>query len=302
MVMMVITGTMIGGVGVVLAHVLTVSVERYSLILVFPIVMALFLGAGLSLGARMGGCARLPRGAVVVVLLCAFVCYSVLLFLNDHYDRLTPRPANVGEEWARIIAESQNFLAKLPYLSKVIKPADPNAGDSGTGIGDFIKALPELAQHTPVIIGTMFDRALFRPVKEYLVHPGVTAWDAERGALVFDERVKTWMAWVVEFLLVFMIALLMTRGGDRRASRNIHNSDDTPHEHQKEHTMEEHLEGCRDYKVCTRLGIVKILYAPFTFLYKVLFSWNVGLFLRKCPQCGHFMSAHQRRTDGSFKD
>ncbi len=56
MVMMLITGTMIGGVGVVLAHVLTVYAARYSLILVWPIVMALFLGVGLSLGARMGGC------------------------------------------------------------------------------------------------------------------------------------------------------------------------------------------------------------------------------------------------------
>jgi hypothetical protein len=62
------------------------------------------------------------------------------------------------------------------------------------------------------------------------------------------------------------------------------------------------MEGCRDCKVCTRLGIVTLFYAPFTFLYKVLFSWNIGLFIRKCPQCGHFMSAHQRRADGSFKD
>ncbi len=248
------------------------------------------------------GCSRLPGGAVVVVLLCAFVCYGALLFLNDHYDRLTPRPVNVAQEFGRIAADTKNFLGQIPYLSKYLKPADPNAGDSGTGIGDFIAALPELAQHTPVIIGTIFDRTLFSPMKQYLVSPGLTAWDTERGALVFDApRVKTWMVWAIEFGLVFVIALLMTRGGDRHAARNNRDVDDTPREHHKEHTMEEH-EGCRDCKVCTRLGIVKILYAPFTFLYKVLFSWNVGLFLRKCPQCGHFMSAHQRRTDGSFKD
>ena len=279
MVMMAIAGTILGGVGVVLAHVLTVYAGRYALILVFPIVMALFLGAGLSLGAGMGGCTRLPGGAVVVVLLCALMCYGALLFLNDFYAGLTPQPANVAQEFGRIAA----------------------AG--GTVISDFLTALPALAQHRPVMIGTIFDRALFKPIQKYLVFPGLTAWDAERGALVFDERVKTWMAWVLECLLVFVIALVMTRGGDRRrASRNSHNSDDTPHEQHKEHTMEEHTEGCRDCKVCTRLGIVKIFYAPFTFLYKVLFSWNIGLFLRRCPQCEHFMSAHQRRPDGSFKD
>jgi hypothetical protein len=111
------------------------------------------------------------------------------------------------------------------------------------------------------------------------------------------------MGWAVEFLLVFLIALLMTRGGAKNASRKSNDSptivsDDTPKEQHKEQNME----GCRDCKVCTRLGIVTLFYAPFTFLYKVLFSWNIGLFIRKCPQCGHFMRAHQRRADGSFKD
>ena len=300
MFMMLMTGTIVGGVGVVLAHILTTSGARYYLILVFPIVMALFLGAGLFLGARMGGCTRLPGGAVIVVLMCALVCYGALLFLNDYYDKLTPQPATVSQEIAHLAAETQNFLGKLPFLSKYVQPADPNAGDIGTRVGDFITTLPELAQKTPVIIGAIFDRALLLPVKGYLVSPGVTAWDDERGALVFDAQlVKPWMQWAVELLLVFLIALLMTRGGDKkgRDARTIV-SDDTPNKQDKEQTME----GCRDCKVCTRLGIVKILYAPFTFLYKVLFSWNIGLFIRKCPQCGHFMSAHNRRTDGSFKD
>jgi hypothetical protein len=302
--MMLITGTMAGGLGVVLAHVLTAYAARYYLILVFPLVMALFLGTGLSLGARAGGCTRRHGGAVVVVLLCTLGCYGALLFMNDHYDKLVPRPANVAQAWERMIAESQHFLGTLPVLSKYLKPTDPIVGDRGTDIGDFLAAVPDLAQATPVVIGTIFDRALFRPVKNVVVVPGVTAWDDERGALVFAaSRVKTWMRWAVEALLVFVIALVMTRGGNDngRNARTIV-SDDTSNQHHQEQPKEHTMENCRDCRICTRLGIVKILYAPFTFLYKVLFSWNVGLFLRKCPQCGHFMSAHNRRADGSFKD
>jgi hypothetical protein len=59
---------------------------------------------------------------------------------------------------------------------------------------------------------------------------------------------------------------------------------------------------CRDCEKCTRLGVTKLIYLPFKVAYLLLFSWNLGLFIRKCPQCGHAMSAHQRRNDGSFKD
>ncbi len=59
---------------------------------------------------------------------------------------------------------------------------------------------------------------------------------------------------------------------------------------------------CRDCDVCTRLGIIKLLRSPITLTYNILFSWNVGLFIKKCPECGHWLSQHQRRGDGSFKD
>jgi len=36
--------------------------------------------------------------------------------------------------------------------------------------------------------------------------------------------------------------------------------------------------------------------------YSVLMSWNVGLFLKKCPECGHMLSRHLKRADGSFQD
>ena len=219
-VVMLFTGTILGVLGVILAHFLTKYFEGYYLILVFPIVMALFLGFGLSLGARIGRCTRLKLVAAIVVLLFAIVCYGALLFLNDYYDKLTPKPANVLQEYFSLATETQNFLGKLPYLSEYIKPADPKVGDIGTKFVEFIKAFPDLAQKTPVTIGTIFDLALFTPVRGYLVHPGLTTWDAKSGALVFDGNlVKTWMGWTVEFLLVFLIALLMTRGGAKKAYR-----------------------------------------------------------------------------------
>lgn len=30
--------------------------------------------------------------------------------------------------------------------------------------------------------------------------------------------------------------------------------------------------------------------------------WNLGLFVKRCPQCKHRMSIHHRRPDGSLKD
>jgi hypothetical protein len=40
----------------------------------------------------------------------------------------------------------------------------------------------------------------------------------------------------------------------------------------------------------------------FRVIWWFLTFWNIGLFLKKCPQCKHRMSLHQRRADGSFKD
>ncbi len=59
---------------------------------------------------------------------------------------------------------------------------------------------------------------------------------------------------------------------------------------------------CRDCEVCTRLGIIKLLRFPITLIYFVFCSWNIGLFIKKCPQCGHWLSQHQKRADGSFRD
>ena len=59
---------------------------------------------------------------------------------------------------------------------------------------------------------------------------------------------------------------------------------------------------CRDCEKCTRLGIVKLLYLIPIIIYYILFSWNIGLFQKKCPECGHSMKSHKTRADGSFAD
>ena len=60
--------------------------------------------------------------------------------------------------------------------------------------------------------------------------------------------------------------------------------------------------GCRDCTVCTRSALHKLAIKPIKLVYGLLFSWNYGAVKRKCPDCGHFLSQHQRNPDGSFRD
>ncbi len=62
------------------------------------------------------------------------------------------------------------------------------------------------------------------------------------------------------------------------------------------------MAGCRDCKVCTRSGIVKLVLLPLTIVYHLLIRWWLGFFMKKCPSCGHFLIMHRKRADGSFKD
>ena len=62
------------------------------------------------------------------------------------------------------------------------------------------------------------------------------------------------------------------------------------------------MSGCRDCSKCTEsaakgliAGIPRLIIWVFTF-------WNIGLFQKKCPQCGHKMGIHSKRGDGSFAD
>jgi ribosomal protein S27AE len=47
---------------------------------------------------------------------------------------------------------------------------------------------------------------------------------------------------------------------------------------------------------------LRLILWPLRLAWWVLSAWNIGLFMKKCPQCGHMMDRHQRRDDGSFKD
>lgn len=63
---------------------------------------------------------------------------------------------------------------------------------------------------------------------------------------------------------------------------------------------------CRDCTVCTRPAYVWMLLAIPKLIYTLTLRWNVGIparwFRRYCPECGHWLSQHQRLSDGRFKD
>lgn len=60
--------------------------------------------------------------------------------------------------------------------------------------------------------------------------------------------------------------------------------------------------GCRDCSQCTETWAFGFIMAIFRIMWVLCLGWNVGLFIRKCPQCRHFLSRHARRADGSFRD
>ena len=60
--------------------------------------------------------------------------------------------------------------------------------------------------------------------------------------------------------------------------------------------------GCRDCARCTENAATGCVMSAFRITWWLLTAWNIGLFIKNCPTCGHRMSLHQRRSDGSFKD
>ncbi len=93
----------------------------------------------------------------------------------------------------------------------------------GTQVTDFLHALPERAfAPEPVVIGTIFDLVLFVPIQNYLLYPGLTFWKEDNGVrqLAFDERaVQPWMAWIAELVLLWLVTLLITLSGTKKAYR-----------------------------------------------------------------------------------
>lgn len=60
--------------------------------------------------------------------------------------------------------------------------------------------------------------------------------------------------------------------------------------------------GCRDCKRCTETPIMGILLGLPRLGWTLLTFWNIGLFQKRCPECKHLLSLHERRADGSFRD
>ncbi|SDM88119.1 hypothetical protein [Allokutzneria albata] len=63
---------------------------------------------------------------------------------------------------------------------------------------------------------------------------------------------------------------------------------------------------CRDCRTCTDAALVRLVkwcFAVFCYVITigVLYVLKHGL-RRHCPQCGHVLGNHRRRSDGSFKD
>jgi hypothetical protein len=63
--------------------------------------------------------------------------------------------------------------------------------------------------------------------------------------------------------------------------------------------------GCRDCKMCTRSSLSGCMVGCFHLCTFGVFLILAGLgnaAKSKCPTCGHPLSDHHRREDGSFKD
>lgn len=61
------------------------------------------------------------------------------------------------------------------------------------------------------------------------------------------------------------------------------------------------MSGCRDCKQCTRSALGKFVWFFLRIVWMFFFLWNIGLFIKKCPQCKHYMFWHQKK-EGRFID
>lgn len=59
---------------------------------------------------------------------------------------------------------------------------------------------------------------------------------------------------------------------------------------------------CRDCSQCTESFVTGIWKLPFRVARALLTFWNLQLFQRFCPECGHRMKKHKRLRDGRFAD
>ena len=139
-------------------------------------------------------------------------------------EQPAPEDANPAEQ----PAPAEGADAQTPPSSEQAAPSSDASLSAREHIGrqllTFLTTFPARAvAEEPVVIGTVFHVAILEPVRQYLQFPGVTKWDGEaiNGRLLFDERaVKPWMAWSVEWLFVWLLAVLIMRSGTKTAYAN----------------------------------------------------------------------------------
>jgi len=62
------------------------------------------------------------------------------------------------------------------------------------------------------------------------------------------------------------------------------------------------MASCRECTVCTRVGVLTLLLLVPNIFYAVVIKWWFRAFSKMCPHCGHPLSKHLKRADGSFID
>ncbi len=61
------------------------------------------------------------------------------------------------------------------------------------------------------------------------------------------------------------------------------------------------MSGCRDCARCTEPALLKLVLLPWRVLIWALTFWNIRLFQKYYPQCGHLLNRH-RLVGGRFQD
>jgi len=61
------------------------------------------------------------------------------------------------------------------------------------------------------------------------------------------------------------------------------------------------VSGCRDCDVCTQSFIEAFAWFWLRLMWRLTFGWNIGLFFKRCPQCGHYLRWHKMHN-GYFMD
>lgn len=59
--------------------------------------------------------------------------------------------------------------------------------------------------------------------------------------------------------------------------------------------MDKNRKVCRDCPKCTESSAKTFMMTPIRTVESALTSWNIGLFQRKCPHCGHPLKIHEKK-------